>query len=242
VLLAALLAWATPAPAEEVTVFAATSLTDALEELGRAYAAHGDDRLRFAFGASNDLARQIAAGAPADVFFSADPTRVDELERAGFVLPNARRDMLSNALAVIVPRASTLALAAPRDLLAVDRLALADPESVPAGIYARRWLEGAGIWTALQARVVPTLDVRAALAAVAGAHADAGIVYRTDAAIEPRVRTVLIVPRAEGPPILYTLAPLAHARAQGAGAAAAFLAGAEARAVYAHHGFIVLSE
>ncbi len=242
VVLAALLTLAVPARAADVLVFAAASLTDALEEIGRVYDARGADRLRFDFGASSDLARQIAAGAPADVFFSADPARLDELEHAGLVAPAERRNVLSNTLVVVVPRASKAVFTVARDLLIVDRLALADPETVPAGIYARQWLEEAGLWTPLQARVVPTLDVRATLAAVAGEHADAGIVYRTDAAIEPRVRTALAVPRQQGPVIVYALAPLVGAKAGGARAAAAFLAGAEARPIYERYGFVVLPE
>jgi molybdate transport system substrate-binding protein len=237
-----LLAMITPASAGDVLVFAASSLTDALEEIGRAYAAETGEQLRFNFGASSDLARQIVAGAPADVFFSADVARMDAVEHAGRVSPAERRNVLANALAVVVPRSSSATFASVRDLLTVERLALADPETVPAGIYARRWLETAGVWPALRARVVPTLDVRAALAAVAGAHADAGIVYRTDATIEPRVRTVLLVPRSEGPAIVYVIAPLIAAKAAGARRAAAFLAGATARAVYERRGFIVLSD
>ena len=239
---ATLLAAPGRAQGEDVLVFAAASLTDALEEIGRLYAETGPDRLRLAFGASSDMARQIAAGAPADVFFSADPARMDELERAGLVAHGDRRDVLSNTLAIVVRASSTLRITDPGALRDVSRLALADPEAVPAGIYARRWLEDLGLWSAVRVHVVPTLDVRAALAAVAGAHADAGIVYRTDAAIEPRVRVALEVPRERGPPIVYTLAPLAAAKARGARAAAAYLAGPAARAVYARRGFLVLAQ
>jgi molybdate transport system substrate-binding protein len=241
VALAALVAAPARAGAEELLVFAAASLTDALREVGRAWEATSGDRVVFGFGASNDLARQIRAGAPADVFVSADAARVDELADAGLVAPGTRRDVLSNALAVVVPREATTAPARPADLLALRRLAIADPETVPAGIYARKYLEARGLWAALRERLVPALDVRAALAAVEGEHADAAIVYRTDAAVSRRVRVAFVVPREEGPPILYVLAPLAASRKAGTARLARYLAGPEAARVYARLGFVVLT-
>ena len=229
------------AVAAELVVFAAASVTDALKEIGARYEASSADRLVFNFGASSDLARQIKAGAPADVFFSADVAQMDGLEKDGLVRRGDRVDVLSNKLVAIVPPDSKLTIYAARDLLAVRHLALANPDSVPAGVYARKYLESIGLWEELRDKVVPTLDVRACLAAVEAGHADAGMVYRTDATISKRVRVAFEVPREKGSPIVYPLAPIA--RSKNAEAAAAFvrlLVGPEAIAAYKRLGFIVL--
>ena len=226
--------------AAELLVFAAASLTDATKDVGRAWEQQGGERVTFNFGSSSDLARQIRAGAPADVFFAADTARMDELEQAGLVRRADRRDLLSNLLAVVVPAGSTPTLARPDDLAGVRRLALADPQTVPAGIYARTWLQSLGLWETLREKVVPALDVRAALAAVESEHVDAAIVYRTDAAVSKRVRVAFTVPREAGPRITYAMAPLGAAPHRDARALAAYLAGPEARAVYERYGFLVL--
>jgi molybdate transport system substrate-binding protein len=238
---ALLLTAARPAAADELLLFAAASLTDALRELGAAFERTTPDRVVFSFGASNDLARQIAAGAPADAFFSADVARMEELEAAGLVDRRDRRDVLSNALAVVVPAAATLAITEPADLKAVRRLAVANPDAVPAGVYAKRWLEGLGLWAAVEPHVVPTLDVRAALAAVEAERADAGIVYATDAATSAKVRVALRVPRAEGPPVVYPLAPLRTSAKPGTRALVRFLASRDAAPTWERHGFVVLA-
>lgn len=225
---------------EELSVFAAISLADALTEVGTSWDASSGNRTRFNFGASSDLARQIQAGAPADVFFSADSAQMDRLERQGLVRASERRDLLSNTLVVIVPSDSTATVAAARDLLRLRSIALADPQAVPAGVYARAWLEGLGLWTALAPRVVPTLHVRAALAAVESGNVEAGVVYRTDAARSQRVRTAFEVPRAEGPAIRYPVAPLTRSGRTAAVAFVAYLASPAAGAVFARHGFVVL--
>jgi molybdate transport system substrate-binding protein len=223
---------------EEILVFAAASLTDALQEIGRAFEARTGGRVRFSFGSSSDLARQIAAGAPADVFFSADTAKMDSLEKAGFVRRGNRREFLSNRLVVVVPAGSELRIRVPRDLLSLSRIALADPEAVPAGIYARRWLEALGLWREIAPRVVPTFDVRAALAAVETESVPAAIVYKTDAGVSKKVRT--IHETAGDPRILYSVA-----RLEGSGKAAAnlfvgFLQREETRAVFERLGFVVL--
>jgi molybdate transport system substrate-binding protein len=231
----------TRAVAAEVVVFAAASLTDALKEVGARYEALAPDRVIFNFGASSDLARQIKAGAPADVFFSADVAHMDGLEKEGLVQHDDRVDVLSNTLVAIVPLNSKLTINAAHDLLAVKHLALANPETVPAGVYARKYLESIGLWERLVPKVVPTLDVRAALAAVEAEHADAGIVYRTDATISKRVHVAFEVPREKGPPILYPLAPIVRSRnAEAAGALVRHLVGSDAIAVYKRFGFVVL--
>jgi molybdate transport system substrate-binding protein len=203
------LACAAEAPADLV-VFAAASLTDSLEEIGAAYEKRTGQRVVFNFGASNLLARQIREGAPADLFLSADEARMDELEREGLLLPGTRKSVLSNSLVVVVPQNSTLVIAAPADLArpGLERLVLAEPSSVPAGIYAREWLQSKGLWSSLSDRIVPTENVRAALAAIEAGNADAGIVYETDAAISRKVKVAFEVPAAEGPAISYPFAVL----------------------------------
>ncbi len=236
----ALLLCAVPLSAEELNVSAAASLTDCLKELAPGFEKATGHTLVFSFGGSNDLARQIKAGAPADVFFSADKAQMDGLETAGLVRAQDRVDVLSNVLVAIVPATSALKLAAPGDLGSLGRLALADPQAVPAGVYARTWLESIGLWDGLKDKVVPTLNVRAALAAVESENADAGIVYRTDAAISKRVRVAFEVPREKGPAIVYPLAPLTGSKKAGTPALVRYLTSAEARAVYARYGFVVL--
>ena len=236
-----ILALAGSSGAEEVIVFAAASLTDALQEIGRAYEASSGNKVVFSLGASSDLARQIQAGAAADVFFSADSAQMDALERAGLVRARERVDVLSNVLVVIVPSDATSALHSATDLVSLRRIALADPEAVPAGVYARRYLESAGLWETLKDRVIPTLDVRAALAAVASGNADAGIVYRTDAAASRRVRVAFEVKREQGPKIVYVLAPLASSPRPAARDLIRYLLSAEARRTYERQGFLVIA-
>jgi len=202
---------AAPAPAvPEIMVYAASSLRDVLQGLAPACEQDLHVRLIFNFGASNDLARQIEAGRKADVFFPADEAWMDSVARSGLVDAASRRSLLANRLVVVGSRDSPLALRRAADLAspAVRRLSLADPEAVPAGKYARAWLEKAGVWEALKGRVVPALDARAALAAVESGGADAGVVYLTDAALSKQVRVLFEVPEAEGPRISYPVAAM----------------------------------
>ena len=226
----------------ELLVFAAASLTDALGEIGAAYEARTGVRVLCSFAGSNALARQIRAGAPADVFVSANLARMDELERAGLVQPADQVSLLSNRLAVVLAETSDLVVTKPRDLERARRLALGDPEAVPAGIYARRWLQGLGLWEHLRERVVPTLDVRAALAAVESGAAEAGIVYRSDVVIARRVRVAFEVPADEAPRIVYPAAVLASSRSRWARPFLEHLRSADARAVFTRLGFEPLGE
>jgi molybdate transport system substrate-binding protein len=236
----ALLLVATQAVGDDLLVFAAASLTDVLKELGTSYEKTNHHHVAFNFGASSDLARQITAGAPADVFFSADVARMDEVEHAGMVKPEDRKNVLSNALAIVVPAGSKTEINAPADLKAHKKIALANPDSVPAGIYTKKWLEGLGLWDAVKDKVVPTLDVRACLAAVEAEQADVAVVYATDAAISKKVRVAFTVPRDQGPPITYVLAPLAKSTKHGAHSFVRFLISPEAATAYERYGFIVL--
>ncbi len=236
-----LLFTALPAAAEKALVFAAASATNALQELGPAFTKATGHEVAFAFGASSDLARQAAAGAPADAFLSADALRLDTLDGAGLVQPGTRRDLLSNRLVVVVPADAKGTLAGPTDLKGVKRLALADPAAVPAGVYAKGWLEKSGLWKVLEPKVVPALDVRAALSAVESGRVDAGVVYATDAAQSKKVKVAFVVPEAEAPRIIYPVAALAKGKAPEAGRAfVRFLQTDAARKVFTRHGFIVL--
>jgi molybdate transport system substrate-binding protein len=224
------------ARADEVVVFAAASLSDAIAEIAKGFEALTGHEVVVSFAGSNELARQIRAGAPAAVFVSAHPGRVDELEKAGLVAREDRVDLLGNRLVVIVPAGSRLEMARPEHLAAARRIALADPQSVPAGIYAREWLTARGMWDLLKGRVVPTLDVRAALAAVDSGSVDAGIVYRTDLSAARSARVAFAVPPAEAPRIVYIAALLKPASS----AARAFyehLRSHAAREVFERYGF-----
>jgi len=238
----ALLSAPVSARADELTVFAAASLAEALQELARGYEQQATGhRVVLNVGASSDLARQILAGAAADLFFSADRAQMDALERAGLVRGPDRVEVLSNLLVVVVPASSGAALTSAAGLARLHRIAIADPEAVPAGVYARAWLESLGLWSALEERLVPTLNVRAALAAVESGNAEAGIVYRTDAALSRRVRIALTVPAGQGRQIVYVLAPLAASKSAAARELAGRLAGPEARPVYEKYGFLFIA-
>jgi molybdate transport system substrate-binding protein len=227
--------------AADVNVFAAASLADALQELAAVHQKATGDTIRLNLAASSTLARQIKEGAPADLFFSADEAKMDDLAKAGLIEPATRRSLLGNTLIIVVPADSHLTLNSARDLSApeVRRLALAEPQTVPAGIYAREYLQKAGWWDAVSGKVVATENVRAALAAVESGNADAGIVYRTDALISRNVKVALEIPLAEGPRISYPVA-LVKGGKNSAGAARflALLVSAEGNAVFAKFGFL----
>jgi molybdate transport system substrate-binding protein len=199
---------AASARSADVTVFAAASLTDSLRQIAADYQKQAGRTITFNFEASSILARQIAEGAPADIFFSADETQMDRLAERGLIDPATRADRLGNTLVVVAPKDSRLEIHSPGDLAAdgVKQIALADPRAVPAGVYAKEWLEKFRVWDAVKPKVVPAENVRAALAAVASGNVDAGVVYKTDAAISKSVRIVYEVPHADGPEIRYPVA------------------------------------
>ena len=210
-LLLARAAW----PQEPIRVFAAASLTDALTEIAAGY----EKEIVFNFAGSRTLARQIEEGAPADLFLSADEASMDALALKRLIAPETRTSFLSNTL-VIVGEA---------DLLRARRIALAEPSSVPAGIYARQYLESAGLWERVRDRVIPTENVRAALAAVEAGNADAAIVYRTDT---PKFTREI----ENGPRISYAFAVTARNSTE-AREFLQHLQSARARAIFARHGF-----
>jgi len=229
---------------EGILVSAAASLTDALTEIGNAYRKDKRREVSFNFGSSSALARQIEEGAPVDIFFSADLAKMDGLEKSGQLEPYTRRNLLSNQLVIVVPVGSPFGIASGRDLLNphVRRIAMAEPTSVPAGIYSREYLEGEKLWQQLKDKVIPVLDVRATLAAVASGNVDAGFVYRTDAAISNQVKIAYAVPMGKGPKITYPVAILRASRhKKSAGDFMAFVLGTAGKQAFRKFGFIVLN-
>jgi molybdate transport system substrate-binding protein len=232
-----------PEPAE-VLVSAATSVTEVLTGIARDFERQTGVRPVLNFAASNTLARQIAAGAPVDVFLSADTAQMDVASRAGRIVEDSRVDLLANQLVIVVPAGTRRTVTAPRDLLASDfrRIAVGDPAAVPAGVYARQYLEGLGLWAPLQPRIIPTINVRGALAAVEGGHADAALVYITDARTSPRVAIAFTVPRDQGPRIVY---PLALVKRAGSSPAARrfyeYLMSSSAHDAFTRAGFVPLT-
>jgi len=230
----------------ELSVYAAMSTRDALYHLQAEYEkAHPVD-LVFNFGSSGDLAKQIVAAPQADLFLSADDKEMDKVEQAQLLAQGTRQQLLSNQLAVIEPSSAPSIFSQPFEpaQLAdpkVRRLSLGNVETVPAGRYAKVWLEQVGVWKDVSERVLPGIDVRAALAAVEAAGAQAGIVYRTDVARSKKARSVYLVPLEQGPQISYPLAVLAGRPAEKeARALADFLCSPEARQVFEAAGFVFL--
>ncbi len=229
-----------PAFAAPLTVFAAASLKESLDDVARAWKAQGGGPVRVAYGPSSALARQIEAGAPAELFVSADLEWIAYLEQRGRT-QGPRVPLLANALVLVAPAdsAASLRIAPEFDLagaLAGGRLALADPRMVPAGKYARAALQSLGVWKGVEQRLAPAADVRVALSMVARAEAPLGIVYATDARAEPRVRVVDTFPEASHPPIVYALVEVKGASAN-AHAFAQFAASPAARTLWSRHGF-----
>ena len=243
---AALLAGAlapTTAHTATVTVFAATSLKEALDAQARRFEAGSGNKVVVSYGGSNALARQIEAGAPADVFLSADAAWMDYLDARSLLARGTRLDLLGNRLVLIVPAASTSTLRiAPNFALAAalgaDRLAMANPDSVPAGRYGKAALTALGVWASIETKVARTENVRAALKLVARGEAPYGIVYATDARAEPAVRVLDTFPASTHPPVVYPMAVIAASRSpEAARALAGYLASDAARATWQRYGF-----
>ena len=227
--------------AGEITVLAAASLSAALRDLAALHEKATGDTVRLNLGASSTLARQIADGARADLFFSADEAKMDTLARAGCLVPGTRCSFLSNSLVIVVPSDSGLSFVSAQDLAtpAVRRLALAEPQTVPAGIYAREYLQQQGLWAAVVDKIVPTENVRAVLAAVESGNVTAGIVYRTDALISKRVRVAFVVPPGEGLSISYSFAAIVGGgNPSGAARFAALVSSPAGKSVFVKYGFI----
>lgn len=223
-------------------ILAAASLQEALGEVADAWVRQKHPRPVLSFAGSSALARQIEAGAPADIFISADEDWMDHLDRRGLLAPGSRRVIAGNRLALVAPSGSPLKLRIAKGFplvraLGSGRLAMADPTGVPAGRYGRAALEALGVWAAVKPRVVRSENVRAALALVERGEAPLGIVYATDAAASAKVRVVGVFPASSHPPIRYPAARLKTAKSKDASAFLAFLGSRQAQAIFARHGF-----
>lgn len=231
-----------PSSAAMVTVFAAASLKEALDEQARRFETDTGNKVTVSYGGSNGLARQIEAGAPAEIFVSADLDWMDYLEQRGLLLRGSRANLLHNELVLVEPVAGHTSLRiAPNFAIAASlgtqKLALANPDSVPAGKYAKAALTVLGVWSAVEKQVVRTDNVRAALALVARGEAAFGIVYKTDALADKAVRIVDAFPESTHAPIVYPAALVAPAKSPAAKLLLDFLRSAVARTVWQKYGF-----
>ena len=238
------LALAGTRPPDPLTVSAAISLTDSLEAVASAYAASGGDPVRFNFAGSNVLARQIVHGAPADVFISADEAQMDVAERAGAIDRATRVALLGNRLAVVTRKDATASIRNVSDLVRDDvrRIALGDPSAVPAGVYARSYLQAAGVWSRVESKIVPVANVRAALTVVENGSADAAIVYETDASLSTSAVTAFVATDSAAPRIVYPAAIVASSRHRDAATRfLSFLTGSQATPIFRRFGFATLA-
>jgi molybdate transport system substrate-binding protein len=227
------------------TVLAAASLTDALEAIGTAYREEAGEDIRFSFASSSTLARQIEAGAPADIFISANEEWMDYLDERSLVRADTRAEPIGNVLVLVAPADSPMtdvAVDSSLDLAALlgpdGRIAVGDPAHVPAGAYAEDALRSLGLWEAAESRLAPALDVRGALALVEQGEAPLGIVYATDAAVSDGVKVVGVFPEASHAPITYPFALLASSQSEEAERFFAYATGAPGLAVFERYGFI----
>lgn len=222
------------APGSGPVVLAASSLQEALEDVGQAWTAQGHSAPVLSFAATSALARQIEQGAPADLFVSADEEWMDTVDKQGLLRSGTRADLLGNRLVLVGRKGGTIRSLAD---LGDGRLALADPDAVPAGKYARAALEKLGQWSALSSRIASAENVRAALALVERGEAPLGIVYATDALASDKVEVLETLPEDSHPPIRYPVAILAASTNADAAGLRAFLASDEAARIFAKHGF-----
>lgn len=233
----------------QVTVFAAASTTDVMREAGRRFGeAHAGITIVFNFDASSNLAKQIKAGAPAEIFISADERWMDDVAAAGEIQEGTRTALLGNALVLIAPASGeqpSVEMKRDFDFVAsnprVKRIAVGDPAHVPAGRYARQALESLGWWASVEPLLVPAQDVRAALRLVELGEADAGIVYSTDAAQSRKVKVVAVFPGDTHEPIRYPVA-LCNGASPNAAEFVRFLRTPEMAGVFEGAGFRVLHE
>jgi molybdate transport system substrate-binding protein len=239
--------WSAPASAqaEKLVVFAAASLKDALDDANAAFQREKGPETATSYAASSTLAKQIEAAAPADVFISADLDWMDYLAKRNLIVPETRANLLGNRLVLIAPVNSTLKLGiAPNFPLAQalgnGRLAIADPNGVPAGRYGKAALESLGVWSSVADRLAPAENVRATLALVSRGEAPLGIVYRTDADSDKAVKVAGIFPQDTHPPIIYPIAVVTSSTNPAAIGYLAYLKSPGARSIFEKHGFVVL--
>ncbi len=223
-------------------VLAAASLQESLSAAADAWAAKGHARPVISFAASSALARQIEAGAPADLFISADEPWMDAVAAKGLIAPGTRKSFLANRLVLVAPAHSPTRLTIGKGFplaraLGGGRLAMADPDGVPAGRYGKAALMALGVWPSVETRIASAENVRAALALVERGAAPLGIVYATDARASARVRLVGTFPAASHPPVTYPLARLKASRSRDAERFRQFLLSREGRAIFLRYGF-----
>lgn len=223
-------------------VMAAASLQESLTEAADVWAAKGHPKPILSFAASSALARQLLAGAPADLFLSADEPWMDAVAKAGLLRANSRTTLLGNRLVLIAPVGSKVQLTPARGFplaraLGDGRLALADPDAVPGGKYAKAALTALGVWSGVAAKIAPAENVRAAMALVERGAAPLGIVYATDARASRSVRVVGTFPASSHPPIRYPVALLKASQHKDAAGFRIFLLSKQGRAIFARHGF-----
>ncbi|WP_374532996.1 molybdate ABC transporter substrate-binding protein [Phenylobacterium sp.] len=231
------------AHAETVTVFAAASLKNALDEVGAAYARTGGEA-RFSYAASSAIARQIEQGAPADVYVSADSDWMNYLAERKLIVAASRRDLLTNRLALIAPADSKATIRVGRGMplakaLGPGRLAVAGPD-VPAGKYAKASLSALGVWDSVSGKLAQAENVRTALQYVARGETPFGVVYDTDAKVEPKVRIVGLFPDRTHPKIVYPAAVVAASKNPDAARFLAYMSSPPAAAIFRKYGFTVL--
>lgn len=233
--------------AGSVTVFAAASLKESAEKVAAAWKAAGGADVTFSFAGSSALAKQIEEGAPADLFISADLRWMDHLDKAGRIKADTRVNLLGNRIVLVAPKDSTAAatiepgfpLAA---LLGNERLAMANVDAVPAGTYGKAALESLGVWDGVKDKVAQAENVRAALLLVSRGEAPLGIVYETDAKVDPSVKIVDRFPEASHPAIVYPAALTSDGTNPRAAEFLAYLQGADAHAIFTSAGFTVLAK
>jgi molybdate transport system substrate-binding protein len=229
---------------ERIIVFSAGSTINAITEVGDLFNEQGNERCLISFAASSTLAKQIAQGAPADIFISANPKWMDYLSEKGLIETETRFDLLGNRLVLIAPVSNDSQIDITPDLdlaglLGNERIAMGDPDHVPAGIYGKRALIALGMWDSVKDRVAPMKDVRAALVMVERKETPFGIVYSTDAFISKKVRIVDTFPETSHPPITYPVAIVAEKKSPVTKKFMSFLQSPEARVVFLKYGFTV---
>jgi molybdate transport system substrate-binding protein len=245
--LAMLAALPLPAAAQtrDVLVFAAASLKDALDDVNAQYRQQHNRQAAISYAASPALARQIEAGAPADIFISADLDWMDYLAQRNLIRPNTRSNLLGNRIVLVAPAGSALNVTiAPNfpiaQMLGDQRLAIADTSAVPAGRYGKAALEALGVWGAVENRLAQAENVRAALLLVSRGEAALGIVYQTDAAADRNVRIVGTFPQNTHPPIIYPIALTANSTNAEAQAYLDYIRSPAARPLFERQGFSIL--
>ncbi len=234
-----------PAAADDVLVFAAASLKNALDEAVAAYQQGGGAKANVSYGASSALAKQIENGAPADIFISADLDWMNDVQQHGLIKTDTRVNLLGNVLVMIAPADSTLKVDlkpgfALASLLGDGHLAMADPDAVPAGKYGKAALQKLGVWDSVETKVARAEDVRAALTFVSRKEAPLGIVYQTDAAADKGVKVAGIFPPDTYPPIIYPIALTSASKNPDAAKLLAFLRSDAAKPFFEKQGFAVL--